>query len=277
MFSSELSYQNSCPKTKPQTVSNKQMTAQKNYILTILILLCSLTLFAESKLAVINDTDGFTYVRSGQSKDFKVIDTLYADDLFYFQFVDNSDWAKVTAWKGRQIEGFVHKSRIQEIEKLDNTKQKQLISKVLNRQKVLADNFQNAWKPKNDIAYRATREELEFYSDTQYDPILTILPKYFCATNDIEVIQLFFATMWADKGSANEMPSFSIGDCFVCKADIIIEQLKKIKDIEQKKHILDQIEWGLLNHFGIDEGKKSDNKEFNKLKAKLDNERLASH
>lgn len=252
---------------------DKQMTTYKNYILTILTSLCSLTLFAESKLAVINDPDGFTYVRSGQSKDFKVVDTLYTDDFFYFQLVDNSDWAKVTTWKGRQIEGFVHKSRIQEVEKLDNAKQKQLIMKVLDRQRILADNFRNAWKSKDDIAYRTTVKELEHYNDTKYDPILTILPKYFCATNDIEVIQLFFATSWADKSSANEMPSFSIGDCFICKTDIVIEQLKRIKDIEQKKHILDQIEWGLLNHFSVDEDGKSDNKEFNKLKTRLDKTR----
>jgi len=151
--------------------NDKQMTTYKKYILTILTFLCSLTLFAESKLAVFNDPDGFIYVRSRQCRDFKVFNTLYKDDFFYFQFVNNSDWAKVTAWKGRQIEGFVYKNRIQEVEKLDNAKQKQLITKVLNRQKVLADSFQNAWKSKDNIAYRITVKELEFYNTpntTQY-------------------------------------------------------------------------------------------------------------
>jgi hypothetical protein len=245
----------------------------RNYILTILTFFCSLTLFAENKLAIINDPDGFTFVRSGQGREFKVADTLFTEDFFYFQFVDNSDWAKVTAWKGRQIEGFIHKSRIQEVEKLDPKKQKELIIKTLDRHRFLADNFQNAWKSKDSLAYRITVRELEFHSDTKYDPILTILPKYFCSTNDIEVLQLFFATMWADKGSANEMPSFSIGKCFMCKPDLVIEQLTKIKDIEHKKSIFDQIEWGLLNNFAVDENGKSENKEFIKLKARLDNER----
>jgi hypothetical protein len=250
-----------------------KMTTMRNYILTILTFFCSLTLFAENKLAIINDPDGFTYVRNGQGKDFKIIDTLFTDDFFYFQFIDNSEWAKVTAWKGRQIEGFVHKSRVQEVEKLDNKKQKELIIKTLERQRILADNFQNAWKSKDSLAYRTTRRELEYYSDTKYDPILNILPKYFCSTSDVEVLQLFFATIWADKGSANEMPSFSIGDCFICNPDMVIEQLTKIKNIEQKKSIFDHIEWGLLNHFDVDENGKSDNKEFNKLKTRLDNER----
>ena len=245
----------------------------KIYILTILIFFCSLTLLAENKLAIINDPDGFTYVRSGQGKNFKVVDTLFKDDFFYFQFADNSEWAKVTAWKGRQIEGFIHKSRIQEVNKLDNQKQKELITKTLDRHRILADNFQNAWKSKDSLAYRKTVRELEFHNDTKYDPILNILPKYFCLTNDIEVLKLFFATMWADNGSANEMPSFSIGDCFICNPDLVIEQLTRIKIIEQKKAIFDHIEWGILNHFDVDENGKSDNKEFNKLKTRLDNER----
>ncbi|NLJ20831.1 MAG: hypothetical protein GX429_06910 [Bacteroidales bacterium] len=245
----------------------------RKYVLTILTFFCSLTLFAENKLAIINDPDGFTFVRSGQGKEFKVADTLFTEDFFYFQFIDNSDWAKVKAWKGRQIEGFIHKSRIQEVEKLDYKKQKELITKTLDRHRVLAENFQSAWKSKDSIAYRKTVRELEFHSDTKYDPILTIIPKYFCSTNDIEILQLFFATMWADKGSANEMPSFSIGDCFICNPNLVIEQLTKIKNIEQKKNIFDHIEWGLLNHFDVDENGKSENKEYDKLKAQLDKER----
>jgi len=250
-----------------------KMTTMRNYILTLLTFFCSLTLFAENKLAIINEPDGFTYVRSGQGKDFIVVDTLITDDFFYFQLIDNSEWVKVTAWKGRQIEGFVHRSRVQEVEKLDSKKQRGLIAKTLERHRILADNFQNAWKSKDSLAYRTTVRELEFFSDTKYDPILNILPKYFCSTKDIEVLQLFFATMWADKGSANEMPSFSIGSCFICNPDLVIEQLAKINNFEQKTFIFDHIEWGLFNNFEVDENGKSNNKEFNKLKARLDNER----
>lgn len=256
-----------------KVIGKFKMTPMRNYILTILTFFCSLTLFAENKLAIINDPEGYTYVRKGQGKDFKVVDTLFTEDFFYFQFVDNSEWAKVTAWKGRQVEGFVHRSRIQEVEKLDNKKQKELIIKTLERHRILADNFRNAWKSKDSLGYRKTVRELEFHSDTKYDPILNILPKYFCLTSDTKVLQFFFATMWADKGSANEIPSFSIGDCFICNPDLVIEQLTKIKNIEQRKSIFDQIEWGLLNHFDEDENEKSDNKIFNKLKARLNNER----
>jgi hypothetical protein len=248
------------------------MKTLKNYIFTFLTFFCSLTLFSQGKLGIINDPDGFTNIRIGPGKDFKVIDTL-KNDFFYFQYVDDSEWAKVTVWKERQIDGYIHKSRIQEVEKLNNKDKKVLISKILVQQKILADSFYTAFKSKDTIAYRTTRRKLEDYHDTKYDPILNILPKYFCSTNDADVIQLFLATMCANQGSANEMPSFAIGDCFICNPDIVIEQLLKVKDIEQKKHLFGEIGWGLSNHFNICENGSSDNNEYNKLKSRLDNER----
>ncbi|MHC1707065.1 MAG: hypothetical protein AB9842_06025 [Bacteroidales bacterium] len=250
-----------------------RMSKTRNYILTFLAFFCSLTLLAENRLAIIKDPDGFTFVRSGQGKDFTIVDTLSTEDFFYFQFIDNSEWVKVTAWKGRQTDGFIHKSSLQEVEKLDDKKQRELITKTLNRQRILADNFQTAWRSKDSLAHRTSVRQLEFHSDTKYDPVLTILSNYFCSTSDVEVLQLLFATMWADKGSANEMPSFAIGKCFMCKSDLVIEQLTKIKDVEQKKNIFDHIEWGLVNNFNIDENGNSENKEFNKLKTRLDKER----
>jgi hypothetical protein len=245
----------------------------RKYILTILTFFYSLTLLAQNGPAIIKDADGFTNVRSGPGSEFNVIDTLLNEDFFYFKFGDNSDWAKVTAWKGRQIEGFIHKSRIQEVKKLDNKTLKVLISNVLDKQGKLADNFRAAWKSKDSLAYRTTVRKLEKYNDTKYDPILQVIPEYFCSTNDIEIIDKFFATMWADKGSANEMPSFSIGDCFICNPDLVTERLVKIKDKEQKDMILDHIEWGLMNHFEVDEDGNSDSKEYNELIERIKKER----
>ena len=251
----------------------------KHYILTILSFFCTLTIFAESKLAIINDPDGFTNVRSGQGKEFSVIDTINKDEFFYCDPKIQDEWIKITAmkWKdSEQVEGYIHRSRIQFVENLDYKKQKELIVQILNKQRVLADSFRNAWKNKDSITYKTTREELELYSEIKYSPILDVLPKYFCSTNDTDILQLFFSTMWANNGSANEMPSFAIGKCFVWKTDIVIAQVKKIQNVEQKKFIFDKIEWGLLNYFNVDfdvDENKSNNKEFSKLKIRLENER----
>lgn len=231
--------------------------------------LCSLSILAQREPAIINDYDGFTNVRSGPGTSFEVIDTLFNEDFFYFKFDDNSDWAKVTAWKGIQIDGFIHKNRIQKVKNLDNKTLKGLISKILDRQRNLADNFKTALKSKDSIAYRVARKELEQYNDMKYDPILEVIPKYFCATKDIEIIEKFFKTIWSDKGSANEMPSISIGHCFICNPDLIIEQIDKITDTQLKKLILGHIEWGLLNYFEVDEEGNSNDKEYNKLIKRL--------
>lgn len=245
----------------------------KTLLQTILVFFCSLQLLADSKLAIINDSAGFVNVRIGAGKDFQSIDTLFKNEFFYFELIDNSDWAKVTAWKGSQRIGFIHISKIQEFEKLDKSKQKKFIVEVLEQHRQLATEFHNAWKSKDSLAYRKTVRALEDHNDNRYDPILGVLPEYFCSTSDIEVLTLFIATMWADKGSANEMPSFAIGHCFVCKTDIILYQASRLKNNEQREFIFNHIEWGLLNHYGVDSESKSTNATFNKLKNRLDKER----
>ena len=87
------------------------------------------------------------------------------------------------------------------------------------------------------------------------------------------LLQLFFATILADHGSADESPSTAIGDCFICQTDIVARQAGMIKNKEQRQSIYSDIEWGLVNHYDVDEDGKSKDKDFNRLKKRLDNER----
>lgn len=144
---------------------------------------------------------------------------------------------------------------------------------ILSKHKTLADNFQTTCRSKDSLSYRTIVGELELHSIMKYSPILDILPSYFCDTKDTIILQLFFATIWSDKGSANEMPSVAIGDCFICQTINVSRQLRHIKNSEQRILIYDQIEFGLIGHFGIDETLKSDNKDYKKLKKQLDDER----
>jgi len=248
------------------------MKTIKIYLVLILTVFSTNSIFAGYKLAILKDPVGFTNVRNGPGNDFLVVDTLYTDDFLYFQFVDNSEWAKINAWKGRKIEGFIQLNKIQEVEKLENKMQHELITKVLNTRNKLKANFLDFQKSKDSLAYTTNLNELKIYSDTKLEPILEILPRYFCSTEDIKILQLFFASYWADKGSLNEMPSFTMASFFICNPDLVIKQLNKIKTIDQKKSILNHINWGLLNYFGIEEDGKTNNKEYNKLKARLDTE-----
>jgi hypothetical protein len=244
-------------------------------VLFILTLFLTLTTKAENKLARIKDSDGYTNVRSGQGNEFPIIATFDKDELFYCDQT-NSEWLKVIALKwqeGKQIEGYIHSSRVQFIERLDSKSKKVLLTQILSKQKSLANDFQKAFKGKDSLVYISTRRELETHGENRYSPVLDILPKYFCETKDTALLQLFFATMWADKGSADEMPSLAIGDCFICQTDIVARQVGMIKNKEQCLSIYSNIEWGLLNHYDVDEDGKSKDKDFNKLKKRLDNER----
>jgi len=251
----------------------RKMKRRKKYILLILTIFCISTVFADNKLARINDSDGFTNIRSGQGKDFPIVATVDTTDFIYCDLTTKNDWVKIVVRKltdGIQIEGFIHRSKIQLVEELDNGKQKELITGILRKQRSLAKRFQRTWDSKNSSM---SRKESELHNDLKYSPILGILPKYFCATSDTTIIELFFSTIWADKGSADETPSFTIGKCFICNPDLIIRELTKLKSKEEKQVILDQIEWGLLNYYGVDKNGKQDNKEFKNLKLKLDKQK----
>ena len=251
-------------------------------------LLLILLIFSESqaneRLARIIDKDGFTNVRAGQGLSFNIVDKVTTDDFFYCETVHNSEWFKVKLLKwvsGGQVTGYIHKSRIQIIEVLSNEEQKKIILTVLTRQKLLADKFVEShkkynkefqkWNNKADsISYRKTVGELELYSETGYSAILQLLPKTFCVTRDKVIINSFFATIWSDRGSASEEPSFAIGECFACDTNMLTDQIRLLKNKEQRDLIINDIEWGLLNKFSVDENKEPTNKDFLELKRKLD-------
>lgn len=250
----------------------------------LLILLIFSDSQANERLARIIDKDGFTNVRAGQGLSFDIVDKVTTVDFFYCETVNNSEWFKVRLLKwasGDQITGYIHKSRIQIIEELSNEAQRNIIRSVLNKQKQLADKFVEShkkynkelqkWNNKVDsISYRKTAGELEHYSETAYSAILQILPRIFCGTKDNLLINSFFATVWSDKGSANEQPSFAIGECFACNPKLLTDNIRQLKNKEQKELIINDIEWGLLNKFSVEENKESTDPKFLELKRQLE-------
>lgn len=251
------------------------MTTCKTTILFILTYISILTTNAESKLARINDVEGFSNVRSGQSSNSVIVAKLEKSDFFYCDET-KSDWLKIVAlkWKdGNQIEGFLHKSRVQFIEDLDISIRKQLLTTILSEQQALATTFQRIFSSRDKSGYKAAVSALENHAEIKYTPILEILPQYFSKTNDLEVLQLFISTMWADKGSANEIPSLTIGQCYILKPSVVLSQVKPLKNADQRNLIYDQMEWGLKNYFEADADGKSNNKEYLGLKKQLDSAR----
>ena len=157
-----------------------KMVHYKIYFLTILTAFCTLSVFADDKLAIINDPDGVTNVRSGQGNDFSIVTTIEKDEFFYCDLTTNQEWVKIIAlkWKdSRQVEGYIHNSRIQLVEKLDIYIQKELLTQILDKQKSLASNFQKAHKSKDSLSYKTTVLCL-FFSPLQHGFLRAFLKSF---------------------------------------------------------------------------------------------------
>jgi hypothetical protein len=224
---------------------------------------------SQGRLARVVDGGAPVSVRSGQGNQFVAIAQLNKDDLFYCEKT-NGDWIRVTTLqiaKGSRIEGYIH-SKVQFIEDLDSKSQKLFITNILNKHKTLAEAFYKA--KGNESLSKEAHTRLESDDDTKYTPMLSVLPKYFCTTKDTALLQQFFATLIADKGSPNETPHSAAADCYVCHPDLVIELLKHIADKDNRYVVISQMELGLLIHFDVDFNHPTDNSEYIHYKIKLD-------
>ena len=229
------------------------------------------TVKAEWKIATIRDADGFTNVRSGSGSSFGIIAAIKANEFFYCE-PSASDWWNVNTIHDKS--GFVHKSRIQLIEALPDSSKQAMFFSVFQGQKRLADDYRKKWQSrhKDSLAFRKAVRNAEGHNEEKFAPLLETFTAYFCKTGDTSLLKQLFATMWAYCGSADERPSYAVGDAFVCKTDLTAALLRRLTG-EKKAYIAEAIEWGLLNHFDMNEEEKSKNPDFIRLKKILDSVR----
>lgn len=244
----------------------------------LLKLLCilALTLFtnvaAANGLARIKDPDGFTNVHDSADRQSKIVGVLYTEDFFRCRPSDG-DWWLITALKndstGRRLTGYVHKSRIQWIDSLDRETRRLLLTGIFTKHRDLATQFHIAHSAADKAAYKTSRVALEAYHEQFYGPAISTLPLYFCQTGDTSLLQLFFSAMIADAGSADEMPSFAIASCYICRPDMVLRQVKLITNPQDRERLYSEIDWGLQFHFDVPGNGQSDDAEYLRLKKKL--------
>lgn len=217
----------------------------------MLLFVSALVARADMKLARISDKDGYTNIRQGEGINFKVVATVVDNEVFYCEPSD-AEWLKVLVvqWtaKDGQVAGFIHRSRVQYIASLPDAVQRSIIRGVFDKQALYANRFHRS----DSTSYHAAVTLLQNHSDERYSPVLDIFPDYFCRTKDAALLNKLFATIWADSGSASEIPSFTLGDCFIWEPDLVLRQVKAIKNKQQRSLIIDDIDWGLHNHFDED-------------------------
>lgn len=235
--------------------------------LTILIVLIS---SGSKGPATLIDPFSTAYVRSGPGLEFEIIDSLLKDEFFYYAVDSNSIWAKISIWRGIQVQGYIDTGSIEDIVNLDQETQADLISRTLDKQKSLAEKLAFAFETNDSSAYALSRSELGQHSDFKYNPILDILPQYLSVSQDTVILNLFFTTLLVNSGTASEIPSYTIGDCFRRNPILILSQLNKLSGEHQKRFILNSIEWGLLNLFYPEENTQAKKDEFIKLQLQID-------
>src|SRR6266540_2791008 len=79
----------------------------------------------EWQIAVINDPDGFSFVRSGAGKNFPVVDSIRKNYFFFCTGDTNVSWIPVQNPIGKS--GYMHRSRVAFFSRLDSLEQHQLI------------------------------------------------------------------------------------------------------------------------------------------------------
>ena len=225
---------------------------KRTIILIILIIITSSHIFAQKRLALIKDKDGYTNIRANKGTNYEIVGTIKEGEFFNCE-KDSSDWLQIEVLRkneelnnnGNNLKGYVHKSRIKIIEELPLEEQKNIITTILNEGK--------------------SKSGFEF-TDTKYDPILDIFPSYYYKTKDSILLNLLFETLWIHKGSANEIPSFTISKCYICDENTYLNQLKKIKNYDKLWFLINDTDWGLRNHFNIEpESENITNKEYLRL------------
>lgn len=113
--------------------------------------------------------------------------------------------------------------------------------------------------------YDEYRPKAETYAENTFNPILEGAKTIFCDKKDVQIITEYFKVLINTTNSADEYPSFVLGEMFICDSELFLIQYEKLK-IEEKSIIYDTLEWGFSNVTWKKEDKIPD---FKKLKGIL--------
>lgn len=198
---------------------------------------------------IINDADGYTNIRAGKGSNFEIVGKILENELFVYYDSSDQNWLKVAITKCRcdepnriynRITGFVHRSRILNTDKLTQERQKQLLLVIFKEEKRLYQRVINA-KDRTTKEYRSISGEMSVFHDYQFDAVLGLFDKYMCKFKDRELLEEFLNLLEVETGSADELPSYSLGTIFQCHPDWMFESMKKHLDL------LNLLEWGIVN------------------------------
>ncbi len=210
-------------------------------LILILWLVPCLALAQEWRIGIINDPDGFTNIRKDKGSAFEVLDTLYANELFSFVDTPNENWLSVRVTRyydsaTYMAEGYVHRTRIREVDKLPREQRKVLFTNILKIEREL---YQRTLF--GEPRYHYSKET--HFHEYQFDLSLPCMVKYLCETKDKEMVRLYLTLLQTESGSADEAIRYPLGELFACHPEWMIQQIKDYPSL------LDDLTGSLAGYF----------------------------
>lgn len=234
----------------------------KELLILTIGLLIPIMNYGQSELAIINDLDGFVNVRAEKSSDSEILMTIKEGDFFLCEPTEEN-WWKIDNFYTKT--GFVYKSKIRLVKTLTEKQRRDLIINSIYGLKDYRLKYDSLRLilPNDDRV--VLLREFEDFEETIYTPLLPFLSKLFCINKDIDLLDKYLKTMIVNQMSANEMPAWSLGECYLCHADIVIKQIKKYKG-KDREYLWSMLTFGFEN---VTWQKENEIDDYQELKNKL--------
>lgn len=216
----------------------------KSIVVIIGVLLSHLISAQEWPVAVINDADGYVFVRSGPGKEYSVTDTIAENTFFYCGGDTNKFWIYIQNPVDGKM-GYMHRSRIAFFYQLDSARQHKLILQAFQKTKRINEFYWTKLKQSTKEQATLLRKEHEDNFEGEYIPAFTAFKIMFCEHPDSILIVAFFQTLQPLRGSANEAKDWATAECWLCNPKFVENIICRWKNEEERQTIISSIETGM--------------------------------
>jgi len=97
-----------------------------------------------------------------------------------------------------------------------------------------------------DVGNIELRRSVEEYSENFYGPKLSEAKSLVCKKKDRVILKAFMNVLVSTRNSANEYPSWVLGEMFLCQSELVVSEFKKFDQFEEEI-LYGKLEFGFLN------------------------------
>jgi len=219
----------------------------KEKLLLALFVIPSAQVFSQDLAVIRGEFVNITAEKSDSSDILCQLDSL---DVFAIDSVDG-DWLAINKPTHMQpVRGFIRKSQSKTLTEMSSTDQRLLIKSIYDTEL--------------DIVKSEDSEARKLHHEPRFDYMLDFASRFIVDKKDSELLMTLIETIKLDDGSADEMPSWSLGWIYSREPDWTVAHLKQagIDDL-----LVDRLEFGFDN---VASKKEYSSVRYAELKAKLD-------